>query len=75
LQAVHGAAYRGSNDIIEYLAAQGARLDRPDNEGRTPRRWAEGEYLPSRPLVNRPDTIALIDRLIAASANLSARSE
>lgn len=60
LQAMHGAANRGSNSIVRYLAENDAELDRPDNEGRTPIRWAEGEYLPSRPLVPKPDTIALI---------------
>ncbi len=65
LQAIHGAANRGSNDIIEYLAAHGAELDRPDNEGRTPVRWAEGEYLPSRPLVYRTETVELLQRLQA----------
>jgi uncharacterized protein len=60
LQAIHGAANRGSNSIIRYLADNGAELDRPDKEGRTPIRWAEGEYLPSRPLVHKPETIALI---------------
>ncbi|HWK55512.1 MAG TPA: ankyrin repeat domain-containing protein [Hyphomicrobiales bacterium] len=63
LQAIHGAANRGSNAIIEYLAANGAELDRPDEVGRTPTNWAEGEYLPSRPLVPKPDTIALLQRL------------
>lgn len=60
LQAIHGAANRGSNSIIRYLAENGAELDRPDKEGRTPIRWAEGEYLPSRPLVPKPETIELI---------------
>jgi ankyrin repeat protein len=60
LQAIHGAANRGANSIVKYLAENGAELDRPDKEGRTPVRWAEGEYLPSRPLVPKPDTIALI---------------
>jgi len=60
LQAIHGAANRGSNSIIRYLADNGAELDRPDKEGRTPIRWAEGEYLPSRPLVHKPETIALL---------------
>lgn len=63
LQAIHGAANRGSHDIIEYLAAHGAELDRPDDVGRTPVNWAEGEYLPSRPLVPKPATIALLERL------------
>jgi ankyrin repeat protein len=36
LTAVMGAANRGSDDIIEFLVDQGARLDIADNEGRTP---------------------------------------
>ncbi len=63
LQAVHGAANRGSNNIIEYLAANGAELNNPDNEGRTPISWAEGEYLPSRPLIYKPETISILKRL------------
>ena len=42
LTAIHGAANRGSDDIIEYLVSQGARLDIADNEGRTPLDWAHG---------------------------------
>ena len=39
--AIHGAANRGANDVIEYLAANGARLDVADEQGRTPIDWAE----------------------------------
>ena len=38
LAALHGAANRGSDDIIELLARRGARLDIKDKEGRTPLR-------------------------------------
>ena len=38
LAAVHGAANRGSDDIIELLAKHGAQLDIADKEGRTPLR-------------------------------------
>ena len=41
LAAVHGAANRGSDDIIELLAPHGAKLDMPDKEGRTPLVWAK----------------------------------
>lgn len=65
LTAVHGAANRGSDDIIEWLAAQGARLDVEDNHGRTPVTWAHGVFLATHPPVDRPETAALIERLIA----------
>ena len=45
LTAVLGAANRGANDIIRLLAANGARLDVVDKEGRSALRWAEGVFL------------------------------
>ncbi len=63
--AIHGAANRGANAIIEVLAANGARLDVPDKQGRTPLTWAEGVFLATHPPVRKPDTIALIERLMA----------
>ena len=52
LQAVHGAANRGSDDIIELLARHGAELDRPDKEGRTPVRVGAGR-VPRHQLAGR----------------------
>jgi uncharacterized protein len=63
LRAIHGAANRGSNDIIEHLAALGARLDVPDAHGRTPLAWAEGVFLATHPPQRRPETVALLERL------------
>jgi ankyrin repeat protein len=63
--AIHGAANRGANDVIEYLAANGARLDIADEQGRTPLDWAEGVFLATHPPVRKPDTIALLERLLA----------
>jgi ankyrin repeat protein len=64
LGAVHGAANRGSNDIIELLARRGARLDLPDKEGRTPFAWAEGVFLATNSPVAKPSTMALLKRLL-----------
>ena len=61
--AIHGAANRGANDVIEYLAANGARLDIADKQGRTPLDWAAGVFLATHPPVRKPDTIALLERL------------
>jgi uncharacterized protein len=64
LAAIHGAANRGANDVIEYLAASGARLDVADREGRTPLAWAEGVFLATHPPVRKPETIAVLERLL-----------
>jgi ankyrin repeat protein len=65
LAAVHGAANRGSDDIIELLARRGARLDLPDKHERTPFVWAEGVFLATNSPVAKPSTMALIKRLLA----------
>ena len=63
LTAVHGAANRGSDDIIRFLASKGARLDVKDKEGRTPLTWAEGVFLATHPARPKPSTIALLKEL------------
>lgn len=68
LQAVHGAANRGSDDIIELLARHGAQLDRPDKEGRTPYIWAQGVFLATNSPVAKPSTMALLERLTKGAA-------
>jgi uncharacterized protein len=67
--AVHGAANRGSDDIIRWLAANGARLDVADGVGRTAVDWANGVFLATHPPVHRPQTIALIESLLAEQSN------
>ncbi|MGD8810038.1 MAG: ankyrin repeat domain-containing protein, partial [Gammaproteobacteria bacterium] len=66
LRAIHGAANRGSDDIIEYLVANGAALDVLDNEGRSPLEWARGVFLATHPAEPKPSSIALIERLLEA---------
>jgi ankyrin repeat protein len=63
ITAIMGAANRGSNDIIEFLVAHGARLDISDNEGRTPLDWARGVFLATHPAEPKPESIALITQL------------
>ena len=67
LSAVHGAANRGSDDIIELLAQRGARVDVPDKEGRTPYAWAEGVFLATNSPVAKPSTMAVLNRLLASA--------
>jgi ankyrin repeat protein len=63
LQAIHGAANRGSNDIIRFLVEKGARLDVADKQGRTPLTWAKGVFLATHPPEAKPGTIALLTQL------------
>lgn len=72
LAAIHGAANRGSDDIIRWLAANGAQLDIADEQGRTPLTWAHGVFLATHPPVDRPETAALIEALMAAPASSQA---
>jgi ankyrin repeat protein len=65
ITAVMGAANRGSDEIIELLVAEGARLDVADNEGRTPLDWARGVFLATHPAEPKPSSLALIERLMA----------
>ncbi len=41
-RALHGAAFRGLNEVIEYLVEQGADINARDFRGRTAYRMAEG---------------------------------
>jgi len=63
LTAAHGAANRGSDDILRFLASKGARLDVKDKEGRTPLVWAEGVFLATHPARPKPTSIALLKEL------------
>ena len=60
--ALHGAAYRGLNEVIEYLVAAGADIDARDFRGRTPYRIAEGTKQ-SFQFQSWPDSAALLERL------------
>jgi len=61
--ALHGAANRGSNDIIRFLVEKGARLDVADRQGRTALTWAQGVFLATHPPEVKPQTIALLKQL------------
>jgi ankyrin repeat protein len=63
VQAIHGAANRGSDEIIRFLVEKGARLDVADKQGRTPLTWAQGVFLATHPPEAKPKTIALLTKL------------
>jgi uncharacterized protein len=68
LTAMHGAANRGSDEIIKYLASLGAKVDVKDKEERTPLTWAEGVFLATIPARPKPTSIALLKQLSATPA-------
>jgi ankyrin len=75
LTAVHGAANRGSDDIIRFLASKGARLDVKDKEGRTPLVWAEGVFLATHPARPKPSSMALLKELTGGTATAASIRE
>jgi ankyrin repeat protein len=68
--ALHGAAQRGANRIVEFLAERGAVLDVRNKDGRTPMDEARGQAdMSAEDNVRRPEhksTQALLARLIEA---------
>jgi len=66
--ALHGAAYRGSDEIVQFLAGRGGSLQVQDKQGKTPAQLADGTaYLGGTPLERKASTIALIEKLSAGS--------
>ncbi len=68
ITAAHGAANRGSDEILRFLVEKGARLDVKDKEGRTPLAWAEGVFLATHPAKPKPSSITLIKQLSSKPA-------
>jgi ankyrin repeat protein len=64
ITALHGAANRGSDDIIRFLVSRGADLTAKDKEGRSALDWAKGVFLATHPAQPKPSTNALITELL-----------
>jgi uncharacterized protein len=64
ITALHGAANRGSDNIIGFLVERGADLTAQDHEHRSPLDWAKGVFLATHPAQPKPSTIALISELL-----------
>ena len=64
-RAIHGAANRGFDRMIQLLADNGAMLDVKDSQNRTPMTFAEGVFLALQPPSRKPTTIALLEKLSA----------
>ncbi|HUP41172.1 MAG TPA: ankyrin repeat domain-containing protein [Vicinamibacterales bacterium] len=60
--AMHAAAYRGANNVVQYLFDKGAKLDVVDKAGRTPLQVADGvEY--GNSFAANPHTAVLLRKL------------
>jgi ankyrin repeat protein len=62
--ALHGAANRGSDDIIRFLVSKGADLTAQDKQHRSALDWAKGVFLATHPPEPKPSSIALITQLL-----------
>jgi ankyrin repeat protein len=62
--ALHGAAHKGSDEVVRFLASAGAKLDLIDNEGRTPARIADASHLSGLGGYAHPQTAALFRALM-----------
>ena len=63
--ALHGPAWRGSNDAVMYLVNAGAQLDVRNNRGWLPLTIADGVYYNARVMMNK-HTAQLLRELMAA---------
>ena len=73
--ALHGAAFRGLNEVIEYLVQHGADINAQDFQGRTAFRMAEGAKQ-SFQFQEWPETAELIKKLGAdTSLGISGRDQ
>jgi len=66
ITALHGAANRGSDDIIRFLVDKGADLTAQDNEHRSALDWAKGVFLATHPPEPKASSVALITSLLKA---------
>ncbi len=66
--ALHGAAYRGDNEVVKYLVSKGAKLDIRSKKGQTVTDMANGPMVNAHLPIEHPDTIALLEKLGAPGA-------
>jgi len=74
ITALHGAAYKGADKVVELLVDRGAKLDATDNGEdygfgartvkMTPLNWAEGVPIGMASAIYHKDTVALLTRMM-----------
>ena len=70
--ALHGAAYRGDNELVKYLVSKGAKLDIRSKKGQTVTDMANGPMVNAHLPIEHPDTIALLEKLGAPGPEMPA---
>jgi uncharacterized protein len=68
--ALHGAAYRGDNDVAKFLVEHGAKLDVRSKKGQTVTDMANGPMVNAHLPIDHPDTIALLEKFGAPGPEL-----
>ncbi|HUA20534.1 MAG TPA: ankyrin repeat domain-containing protein [Bryobacteraceae bacterium] len=63
--ALHGASFRGANEVVQFLVEHGAKMDVKNKDGRTPINMAEGMHIGPGGWVEHDDTVALFRKLMA----------
>lgn len=71
--ALHGASFRGANDVVAFLVDHGARMDAKNKDGRTPINMAEGMHIGPGGWVEHDDTVALFRKLMAHKESAQAQ--
>jgi ankyrin repeat protein len=71
--ALHGAALRGADSIVQYLVEKGARVDTPNKLGWTPLIVANGVFVANTEK-RWPSTVALLEDLEARSRSRASGS-
>src|SRR5262249_39787538 len=64
--ALHGAAFRGDNELINFLVAKGAKADVKTKKGDSTADFANGPFAHSIP---HPETVALLEKLGSSNSN------
>ena len=70
--ALHAAAGEGTDDIVQFLADHGAKLDAKDNKGRTPRDVALGLQADAVGVEVHQSTADLLGKLMGPAAATTA---
>jgi uncharacterized protein len=80
LTALHGAAFKGLPEAVQFLVDRGAKVNAKDTgstdggargEGRTPLEWAEGVYFEGQAPRREEKTVALLQKLMNTPAATS----